>query len=97
SRRGSGAGEPIGRDDVQHLVVAEPRLALGIRPRPVPQLLHDPRTLPDRRIGQRIADGLRARALNLVIALPAGAEALLALPTGELMWRGVVAVPRLAS
>src|SRR5262245_39345568 len=62
SRRGRRrVRQPVEGDVVEHLVAAEHRLRITLAVGPGVELLVDPGGLPDRRIRQGVADGLRPR------------------------------------
>src|SRR5262249_6516325 len=78
-RRSDGAREPIEADVGQYLVTREDALDIAAAVGPSAEFLDDPRREPRRRIAEAEAQGLRARALNPLIA------GLLIQPMGELI------------
>src|SRR4029453_1069092 len=67
-RRGAGAGEPVERDVIEHLILAEHLVKIASMIRPGPEFLEYPRAEAGRRVKQRITDGLRPSAMHGGIA-----------------------------
>src|SRR5438270_13041681 len=66
-RRADRAGEPVEADIREELILAEHRLDIAAAIRPGAELVDDPRRQPRRRVGQRITERLRPRALDSLI------------------------------
>ena len=62
-RARAGAREPVQHQVVQQPVARDDRLEVAVVVRPAPELLHDPGGERGRRVGERVADRLRPRAL----------------------------------
>ncbi len=66
ARRSRGPGDPVERHVVEQPVARERALEVAVGPRS--ELLHDPRAQPRRRVLEPVAEGLRTRALDLLVA-----------------------------